>query len=47
MDRDSKDLLSGFNAHKVRYLIVGGYAYAEYTERRTIKYLDLFCKTGS
>jgi hypothetical protein len=42
MDRDFKDLLSAFNAHNVRYLIVGGYAYAEYAEPRTTKDLDLF-----
>jgi predicted nucleotidyltransferase len=44
MDKDFKDLLSGFNAHNVRYLIVGGYAYAEYTEPRTTKDLDLFVR---
>jgi hypothetical protein len=42
MHKDFKDLLSAFNAHKVRYLIVGGYAYARYTEPRTTKDLDLF-----
>jgi hypothetical protein len=42
MDKDFKDLLSAFNAHNVRYLIVGGYAYAEYAEPRTTKDLDLF-----
>jgi hypothetical protein len=42
MHKDFKDLLSAFNAHNVRYLIVGGYAYAEYTEPRTTKDLDLF-----
>jgi hypothetical protein len=42
MHKDFKDLLSAFNAHSVRYLIVGGYAYARYTEPRTTKDLDLF-----
>jgi hypothetical protein len=42
MYKDFKDLLSAFNAHKVRYMIVGGYAYSEYTEPRTTKDLDLF-----
>jgi hypothetical protein len=42
MDSDFKDLLSTFNAHSVLYLIVGGYAYSEYTEPRTTKDLDLF-----
>ena len=45
MHKDFKDLLSAFNAHNVRYLIVGGYAYAEYTEPRTTKDLDLFIKS--
>ena len=42
MDRDFKDLLSALNAHKVRYLIVGGYAYAQYAEPRATKDLDIF-----
>jgi hypothetical protein len=42
MHKDFKDLLSAFNAHSVRYLIVGGYAYARYTEPRSTKDLDLF-----
>jgi hypothetical protein len=44
MHKDFKDLLSMFNELNVRYLIVGGYAYAEYTEPRTTKDLDLFVK---
>ncbi len=44
MHKDFKDLLSAFNAHSVRYLIVGGYAYARYTEPRTTKDLDLFLR---
>jgi hypothetical protein len=28
MYQDFKDLLSAFNAHRVRYLIIGGYAVA-------------------
>ena len=42
MDKDFKELLSIFNEHKVRYMIIGGYAYARYTEPRTTKDLDLF-----
>ena len=45
MDKDFKDLLSAFNAHNVRYLIVGGYAYARYTEPRATKDLDLFIQS--
>jgi hypothetical protein len=44
MHKDFKDLLSAFNAHSVRYLIVDGYAYARYTEPRTTKDLDLFLR---
>ena len=44
MDRDFKELLCLFNEHRVRYLIVGGYAYARYTEPRTTKDLDLFVR---
>ncbi len=44
MHQDFKDLLSAFNAHSVRYVIVGGYAYARYTEPRTTKDLDLFIR---
>src|SRR6185437_7412116 len=42
MDKDFKDMLCAFNAHNIRYMIVGGYAYARYTEPRTTKDLDLF-----
>ena len=42
MDRDYKELLSTFNAHNVRYLIIGGYAYIHYAEVRTTKDLDVF-----
>lgn len=44
MHKDFKDLLSAFNGHSVRYLIVGGYAYARYTEPRATKDLDLFVR---
>jgi Nucleotidyl transferase of unknown function (DUF2204) len=46
MDSDFKDLLSTFNAHSVQYLIIGGYAYAEYAEPRTTKDLDLFVNSS-
>lgn len=38
---DFKELLSLFKKHKVRYLIVGGYAVMRYTEPRFTKDLDL------
>ena len=45
MNKDFSDLLSVFNARNVRYLIVGGYAYARYTEPRATKDLDLYIDT--
>jgi hypothetical protein len=44
MHKDFKELLSIFNADNVRYMIVGGYAYARYTEPRTTKDLDIFVR---
>lgn len=42
MHSDFKELLRIFNAHGVRYLVVGGYAVMEYTEPRFTKDLDLW-----
>jgi hypothetical protein len=42
MNSDFKDLLSLFNASKVRYLVVGGYALMKYTEPRYTKDLDIW-----
>ena len=42
MNSDFKELLKIFNAAKVRYLIVGGYAVMKYTEPRYTKDLDLW-----
>ncbi|MFO0889244.1 MAG: hypothetical protein U0790_08900 [Isosphaeraceae bacterium] len=42
MNSDFKELLSAFNAAKVRYLVVGGYAVMTYTEPRYTKNLDLW-----
>ena len=44
MYQDFKDLLSAFNAHRVNYLIVGGYAVALHAQPRATKDLDLFIK---
>ncbi|HET6628683.1 MAG TPA: DUF6036 family nucleotidyltransferase [Woeseiaceae bacterium] len=41
MFKDFKELLSAFNAHKVRYLIVGGYAVSFHAQPRATKDLDL------
>ena len=42
MNSDFRDLLKLFNANKVRYLIVGGYAVMKYTEPRYTKDLDIW-----
>ncbi len=39
---DFKELLSAFNEHRVKYLIVGGYALAIHAQPRATKDLDLF-----
>jgi hypothetical protein len=42
MLKDQRDLLLALNAHNVRYLVVGGYAYSYYAEPRATKDLDVF-----
>ncbi|HEY0794599.1 MAG TPA: nucleotidyltransferase [Acidisarcina sp.] len=44
MFKDFKDLLSAFNAHGVKYLIVGGYAVSFHAQPRATKDIDLFIK---
>ncbi|HEY7338643.1 MAG TPA: DUF6036 family nucleotidyltransferase [Bryobacteraceae bacterium] len=39
---DFKELLSVFNEHRVKYLIVGGYALAVHAQPRATKDLDIF-----
>jgi hypothetical protein len=46
MNSDFKDLLKLFNAHKVRYLVVGGYAVMKYTEPRYTKDLDIWIEAS-
>jgi hypothetical protein len=41
---DFKDLLNLFNACRVKYLIIGGYAVVKYTEPRYTKDLDLWIR---
>ena len=41
MHRDFKELLSAFNAGRVRYLIVGGYAVSYHAQPRATKDLDI------
>jgi hypothetical protein len=47
MEKDQRDLLREFNAHNVRFLIVGGYAFSFYTEPRATKDLDIFMDRSS
>ncbi|HXJ39485.1 MAG TPA: nucleotidyl transferase AbiEii/AbiGii toxin family protein [Bryobacteraceae bacterium] len=44
MYQDFKDLLSAFNAHGVKYLIVGGYAVSFHAQPRSTKDIDLFIR---
>jgi hypothetical protein len=44
MPKDLKELLSAFNDHAVKYLIVGGYAFGVHAEPRATKDLDLFIR---
>ena len=44
---DFKELLSLFNGHKVKYLVVGGYAVSFYTQPRATKGLDIFIKSNA
>ena len=41
---DFKELLSAFNAHNVKYLVVGGYAVSFHAQPRATKDLDIFIK---
>lgn len=44
---DFKELLSAFNAHSVKYLIVGGYAVSLHAQPRATKDLDLFVQADA
>ena len=41
---DFKELLSAFNAHNVKYLIVGGYAVSFHAQPRATKDLDILVR---
>src|ERR1035438_1108258 len=45
MNKDMKDLLRVLNAHAVKYLVIGGYAYGVHLEPRATKDLDLFIRS--
>lgn len=44
---DFKELLSLFNGHKVKYLVVGGYAVSFHAQPRATKDLDIFIKADA
>jgi hypothetical protein len=44
---DFKELLSVFNAHSVKYLIVGGYAVSFHAQPRATRNLDLLIQAGT
>jgi hypothetical protein len=47
MYRDFKELLSRLNAHKVKYLVVGGYAVSFHAQPRATKDLDILIKADT
>ncbi len=42
MDRNLEELLSALNAHRARYVVVGGYAIGVHAQPRVTKDLDVF-----
>ena len=44
MPADWTELLRALNAHDVKFLVVGGYAFGAYTEPRATKELDIFIR---
>ena len=44
MFKDQKDIVAAFNAHGVKYLVIGAHAVGIYAEPRGTKDLDLFIK---
>jgi hypothetical protein len=47
MSPDFKEILSVFNEHEARYLIVGAYAVMKYSEPRYTKDLDIWVEASS
>lgn len=47
VNSDFSDLLRIFNANRVRYLVIGGYAVVQYAEPRFTKDLDVWISTDS
>jgi len=44
MNKDLRELLLAFNAHAVKYLVIGGYAVGVHSEPRATKDLDVFIR---
>jgi len=44
MLKDQRDIIAAFNAHGVKYLVIGGHAVSIHAEPRGTKDLDLFIK---
>jgi hypothetical protein len=42
---DFKELIALLNKHKVRYLVIGGYAVARHAQPRATKDLDIWVQT--
>ena len=47
INSDFSDLLRIFNAHNVRYMVIGGYAVVQYAEPRFTKDLDVLISTDT
>jgi hypothetical protein len=44
MNKDFQDILRAFNVHKVKYLVIDGYAFGVHLEPRTTKDIDLWIR---
>ena len=47
ISKDFQDILRAFNAHNVKYLVVGGFAYGVHLEPRATKDIDLWIRNDS
>ena len=45
MSKDFQDILRAFNVHRVKYLVVGGFAFGVHLEPRTTKDINLWIRT--
>lgn len=44
MSKDFRDILRALHSHKVKYLLVGGFAFGAYSEPRATKDIDLWIR---